>query len=112
MARAGPGAWPALWPDWDLAAEEQEAFSDALREAGAQAVERLRNLYGEQADTFGAAALVENLAAQVLPEAELQRAALAICACDHHRLRCGVPRGAAGGLTNPSTRRRWTVLRP
>jgi hypothetical protein len=112
MASAGSDARPAPWPDWDLAAEEQKAFSDAMREAATQAVERLRNLYGEQADTFGGATLVEILAAQVLPEAALQRAALAISACDHHRLRCGVPRAAAGGLTNPSNSRRWAALRP
>jgi hypothetical protein len=103
-----PGAWPA----WDLTVEERGAFAEALSAAGMQAVERLRNLYGEQADTFGAATLAEALAADALPEADLQRAALAISACDHHRLRCGVPRAAAGDLTSPSNSRRWTVLRP
>lgn len=108
MARDGASAWP----DWDLAAEEHKAFSEAMAEAGAQAAERLRNLYGEQADTFGAAALVGNLAAQALPEAELQRAALAIAACDFHRLRCGGLRAVPGGLTNRVNRRRWAALRP
>lgn len=108
MARAGPGTWP----DWDLAPEECAPFTEAMKQAGAQAAERLRNLYGEQADTFGAAGLVETLAAQPLPEGELQRAALAIAACDFHHQRCGVPRAAAGGLTNSVNRRRWAALRP
>ena len=51
MGAAGPGSWP----DWDLAEEESAQIAAAMTEAAALAVERLRNLYGEQADTFGAA---------------------------------------------------------
>ena len=103
---------PGPWPDWHLEAEEQQAFAAALTAGAAQAAERLSNLYGAQAETFGATALVQALAAQALPEADLQSAALAIAAADHHHARLFVPRAGAGGLTDPANRKRWQELRP
>ncbi len=103
---------PGRWPDWDLDAGEQQAFAAALTDGAAVAAERLAKLYGAQAETFGATALVRALAAQSLPEADLQSAALTIAAADHHRARLAVPRAGAGGLTDPTNIKRWQELRP
>jgi len=104
----GPGAWP----DWELDTGEEAAVAAALAAGAAEAAERLTNLYGKESATFGATALVAALGAQPLPPRDLQRAALAIAACDHHRLRLDLPRAAAGGLTSRANRRRWQALRP
>ncbi len=103
---------PAGWPDWMLTPEEAADFAADLAAAGAEAGERLTNLYGEQADTFGAAGLVEALAAQPLEAADLQAVALSIAAADYHRERLTVPRAEAGGITNPTNRPVWATLRP
>ncbi|MGD1879781.1 MAG: hypothetical protein ACFB13_20040 [Kiloniellaceae bacterium] len=103
---------PEGWPAWDLDAEEAAAFAAALAAGAADTAERLTNLYGAQADTFGALALVEALAAEALPEADLQRAALVLAAADHYRVRLGLPRAAPGGLTNRANAARWKTLRP
>ncbi len=103
---------PGPWPDWRLEAGEQQAFAAALTAGAALAAERLSNLYGAQAETFGATALVRALAAQALSESDLQSAALVIAAADHHHARLDVPRLGAGGLTDPANRKRWHQLRP
>jgi hypothetical protein len=103
---------PAGWPDWLLTPEEAAGFAADLAAAGAEAAQRLTNLYGEQADTFGAVGLVEALAAQPLDAGDLQAVALAIAAADYHRERLTVPRAAAGGITNPANRPVWEKLRP
>ena len=103
---------PGSWPAWELTADEQRVFAEALTEGAALARERLDNLYGEQAGRFGAAQLIDALAAAPLPEEELQSAALAIAACDYYGARVAVPRVGAGGLTDPTKRARWEVLRP
>lgn len=100
------------WPDWQLTPEEARGFAEDLAAAGAQAGERLANLYGKQADSFGAAGLAETLAGQSLDEADLQAVALAIAAADYHRARLSAPRAAAGGLANPANSARWERLRP
>ncbi|WP_193367149.1 hypothetical protein [Pelagibius marinus] len=103
---------PAGWPDWLLTPEEAAGFAADQAAAGAEAAARLTNLYGEQADTFGAAGLVEALAAQSLDAADLQAVALAIAAADYHRERLPVPRAEVGGITNPRNRPVWEKLRP
>ncbi|MEQ8355346.1 MAG: hypothetical protein RH942_07405 [Kiloniellaceae bacterium] len=103
---------PGVWPDWDLDPADHKVFAKALVEGATLAAERLTNLYGAQADTFGALGLIETLAAEALPEQDLRRAALAIAACDHHAARLGLPRMSAGGLTSTTNRMRWERLRP
>ena len=100
------------WPDWDATPEEAKVFADDLAQAGALAGERLANLYGEQTDTFGAAALVKDLAGQTLAEEDLQAAALALAASEYYRVRVTVPRALPGGLTNSANTSRWDKLRP
>lgn len=80
------------WPDWAPTATEQADFAAALAAGGALATERLANLYGTQAESSGALALVAALAAARLPARDLQAAACAIAASDHHRARLGNPR--------------------
>lgn len=103
---------PGSWPAWEASAAEQAGFAAALADGGRLAREKLTNLYGSHSDTFGAAALVDVMAARALPEEELQRAALVLAACDYHRLRQAPPRAAPGGLTDPANAARWRALRP
>lgn len=102
----GPGPFapddPGPWAGWTLDAAERAAVAAALAAGGALAVERLTNLYGDQAVAGGATALAAALAARPPAASDLYAAALAIAACDHHAAR----------LHNPGTRERRQRLRP
>jgi hypothetical protein len=78
---------PGAWPEWTFDAAERAGFAAVLAAGGALAAERLTNLYGEQAESSGALALIAALAATPPPARDLQAAACAIAACDHHRAR-------------------------
>ncbi|GAB4229365.1 MAG: hypothetical protein Tsb0032_36060 [Kiloniellaceae bacterium] len=100
------------WPAWELSAEEARGFADDLNADADLADERLANLYGEKAESFGAAQLVGALRTQAPAEADLEAAAAALAACEYHVRRATPPRAAPGGTTNPGNRAKWEKLRP
>lgn len=103
---------PGPWDPWNLTAEEMDAVAALLPAAGAQARQRLRDLYGEQANRFGGLALVERLSTESLRADDLFRLALVLLAVDHYGARMAVPQPAAGGSTNQVNVDRWAALQP
>ncbi len=96
-----PGSWPAL----DLTTAEAAGLAAPLAAGAAAASEKLRNLYGDEAETSGALALVAALGQTGLPEAELRAAVLAVAAGDHYAACLPLPRLRPGD-------RRWARIRP
>ena len=96
-----PGSWPPL----ALTAAESGELAAQLAQGAATAVEKLRNLYGEEAASSGALGLADSLAEASLPEPEVQAAVLAVAAWDHHHARQPLPRLQVN-------ERCWAQLRP
>jgi len=103
---------PGPWDLWVLEPPEAAAVAERLRGAAGPAKARLENDFAAEARRFGAAALVDRLAAAPLEAEALFRIALALAAVDHYRARLAPPRPDPGGSTNPANRQRWAALRP
>ena len=108
---------PGPWDTWELD-DTEKADLEALFQGAAKSAEcTLRRRYGKQADLFGAAESIRQLAdapfahSPIVVES-LFRMALAITVFDYYCSRVPVPRVQPGGTTNPANRKRWADLRP
>jgi hypothetical protein len=102
---------PGPWHPWELDGEELRRVEQVLQGAADEAIARLRSLFGQTGDIFGANGLARSLASVPRDVACAFSLAVALTAFDYHCYRATPPRPRAGGLTNRSNQQIWKQLR-